>query len=62
METATANTIELSQETESVSKPIEELPTCCRSCRFKSYMDDKRVYCGFCMKRILIELGYYSKI
>ena len=29
----------------------------CKNCGYKSYEDDSTVYCGFCMKKILIELG-----
>lgn len=40
---------------------INTLPACCKNCRYKSYKDNIRVYCGFCMKRILIELGYMKE-
>lgn len=39
----------------------EDDPKLCVGCRFKSYADSGTVYCGFCMKKIMMDLGYWKQ-
>ena len=42
-------------------RKIEDITEFCVGCRFKSYDDSGTVYCGFCMKKIMIDLGYWKQ-